>query len=133
VEVTPTDSVDAPQFAGLVEKTARRFPIREVSADNGYLSLENLHTVAGIGAMVYIPLKQCTTGVRPDMLWNRMWRYYMFQRKTFLQDYHKLSNVETTFSMIKAKFGHVIRAKLPVVPVDEVLHKALSDNLCARI
>ena len=50
-----------------------------------------------------------------------MWHYYMFQRDTFLQHYHKRYNVETTFSMIKMKFGEVVRAKLPVAQVNEVL------------
>jgi transposase len=135
VEVTPTDSADAPQFAGLVATTARRFPVREVSADKAYLSVENLQVVAAIGGIAYIPFKQRTTGLRPDFdaLWNRMWHYYMFNRETFLQHYHKRSNAETTFSMIKAKFGEVVRAKLPVAQVNEVLCKILCHNLCVLI
>jgi transposase len=133
VEVTPTDSGDAPQFAGLVATTAKRFPVLEVSADKAYLSLDNLQVVAGIGAIAYIPFKQRTTGVRPDALWNRMWHYYMFQRDTFLQHYHKRSNAETTFSMIKAKFGEMVRARLPVAQVNEVLCKVLCHNLCVLI
>jgi transposase len=133
VEVTPTDSADAPQFAGLVATTAQRFPIQEVSADKAYLSVDNLQVVAGIGAIAYIPFKQHTTGLRPDALWNRMWHYYMFQRETFLQHYHKRSNAETTFSMIKGKFGEVVRAKLPVAQVNEVLCKILCHNLCVLI
>jgi len=133
VEVTPTDSGDAPQFAGLVAITSRRFPVQEVSADKAYLSLENLQVVDGIGGIAYIPFKQRTTGDRPDVLWNRMWHYYMFQRETFLQHYHKRSNVETTFSMIKMKFGEVVKAKLPVAQVNEVLCKILCHNLCVLI
>jgi hypothetical protein len=56
VEVTPTDSADAPQFAGLVAITARRFPVQEVSADKAYLSVDNLQAVASIGARAYNPL-----------------------------------------------------------------------------
>jgi transposase len=135
VEVTPTDSADAPQFAGLVATTAQRFPVREVSADKAYLSLDNLQVVAGIGGIAYIPFKQRTTGLRPDFdaLWNRMWHYYMFQRETFLQHYHKRSNAETTFSMIKAKFGELVRAKMPVAQVNEVLCKVLCHNICCLI
>jgi transposase len=135
VEVTPTDSGDAPQFAGLVATTAKRFPIKEVSADKAYLSLDNLQVIAGIGAIAYIPFKQRTTGLRPDFdaLWNRMWHYYMFQREIFLQHYHKQSNAETTFSMIKAKFGEVVRAKMPVAQVNEVLCKVLCHNICCLI
>src|SRR5262245_16790968 len=64
VEVTPTDSGDAPRFAGLVATTARRFPVQEVSADKAYLSLKNLRVVAGVGGVAYIPFKQGTTGDR---------------------------------------------------------------------
>jgi transposase len=133
VEVTPTDSADAPQFAGLVAKAAQRFPVREISADRAYLSLDNLQVVPGVGAIAYIPFKQRTTGDRPDALWNRMWHYYMFNRDTFLQHYHKRSNAETTFSMIKAKFGEVVRARLPVAQVHKVLCKILCHNLCVLI
>jgi len=133
VEVTPTDSADAPQFAGLVATTARRFPVQEVSADKAYLSVDNLQVVAGIGAIAYILFKQRTTGDRPDALWNRMWHYYMFQGETFLQHYHKRSNAETTFAMIKGKFGEVVRAKLPIAQVNEVLCKILCHNLCVLI
>jgi transposase len=95
--------------------------------------VDNLQVVAGIGGIAYIPFKQRTTGVRPDALWNRMWHYYMFQRDTFLEHYHKRSNAETTFSMIKAKFGEVVRAKLPIAQVNEVLCKVLCHNLCCLI
>ena len=36
-----------------------------------------------------------------------MYHFYSLHRAEFLQHYHKRSNVETTFHMIKAKFGTV--------------------------
>jgi transposase len=57
----------------------------------------------------------------------------MFNREHFLQHYHKRSNVDTTFSMIKMKFGEVVKAKLPVGQVNEVLCKILCHNLCVLI
>jgi hypothetical protein len=60
-----------------------------------------------------------------------MWHYYMFNRGTFLQHYHKRSNAETTFSMIKGKFGEVVRAKMPVAQVNEVLCKVLCTTSAA--
>jgi transposase len=47
--------------------------------------------------------------------------------------YHKRSNVETTFGMIKAKFGGFVRSKLPVAQVNEVLCKILYHNICCLI
>ena len=135
VEVTPTETADAPQLEGLVKNTARNFPIREVSADKAYSSKKNLRVVDNVGGTAYIPFKERTTGTghKFDSLWNKMWRFYNFNRETFLQHYHKRSNVETTFSMIKGKFGGSVRAKTPVAQVNEVLCKVLCHNICVLI
>lgn len=135
VEVTPTETADAPQFEGLVKSTAQNFPIHEVSGDKAYSSKKNLRTVNSVGGIAYIPFKNRTTGVGHefDNLWNKMWHFYMFNRETFLQHYHKRSNAETTFSMIKGKFGGSVRSKTPVAQVNEVLCKVLCHNICVLI
>jgi transposase len=68
-----------------------------------------------------------------DGLWNRMWHFYNFNRDMFLTHYHKRSNVETVFSMIKGKFGASVRAKTPIAQVNEVLCKVLCHNICVLI
>ena len=135
VEVTPTETADAPQFAGLVQTTAHTFPIREVSADKAYSSRKNLQTVNAVGGIAYIPFKNRTTGMGKsfDGLWNRMWHYYNFNRSDFLAHYNKRSNVETVFSMVKAKFGGNVRSKTPIAQVNEVLLKVLCHNICVLI
>ena len=62
-----------------------------------------------------------------------MYHYYSLHRKEFMDHYHKRSNVESTFSMIKAKLGKFIRAKLPAAQVNEVLLKVLCHNICCLI
>jgi len=43
-----------------------------------------------------------------------VYHLYQFNRAEFLQHYHKRSNVESTFSMIKAKFRDHVRSKTDV-------------------
>jgi hypothetical protein len=138
VEVTPTETADAPQLPQLVNTTAKTFNINEVSADKAYSSRNNLHAVEAVNGNAYIPFKNRTNGVGSkqdgfDGLWNRMWHYYNFNRNTFLEHYHKRSNVETAFSMIKMKFGASVRAKTSVAQVNEVLCKILCHNICVLI
>jgi transposase len=135
VEVTPTESADAPFLKPLVDATARTFEVHEVSADKAYSSRKNLHAVQAVGGTPYIPFKANTNGVGKsfDGLWSRMWHYYQFNRGAFLSHYHKRSNAETTFSMIKTKFGGAVRAKMPTAQVNEVLCKILAHNLCVLI
>jgi hypothetical protein len=52
----------------------------------------------------------------------------MYQRETFLEHYHKRSNVESVFYMVKGKFGDSVRSKSDVGQVNEVLCKVLCHN-----
>lgn len=56
-----------------------------------------------------------------------------FKREEFLTHYHRRSNVETTFSMIKAKFGERLRSKTETAQINEALCKVLAHNLCVVI
>jgi len=53
-------------------------------------------------------------GESSSLLWDKMYHYYSFNRDAFMTHYHKRSNVESTFSMIKTKFGDHIRSKTDV-------------------
>jgi len=54
-------------------------------------------------------------------------------RAEFLQHYHKRSNVETTFHMIKSKFGQRLRSKSLTAQINKALCKVLCHNLCVVI
>jgi transposase len=137
VEAHAHETADTVQLVPLLEKTAERFKIDEVSADKAYSSRRNLHAIQSKGATPYIPFKDNSkgTGTRlpSDSLWDKMWHFYNFNREAFLAHYHKRSNVESTFSMIKAKFGGSVRAKTPTAQVNEVLCKILCHNICCLI
>lgn len=138
VEATPYESADNVQLPALVNQTAKTFNINEVSADKAYSDRRNLQTVQAVGGTAYIPFKSNSTGVADhhhkfDGLWNHMWHFYNFNRDAFMAHYHKRSNVETVFSMIKSKFGSAVRAKTPIAQVNEVLCKVLCHNICVLI
>ncbi len=57
----------------------------------------------------------------------------MFKRDEYLAHYHKRSNVESTFSMIKRKFGDSLRSKGDVAMTNEALAKILCHNLVVLI
>ena len=40
-----------------------------------------------------------------------MYHFYSLNQERFMHSYHKRSNVETTFHMIKSKFGDSLRSK----------------------
>ena len=127
----------SPYLAPFVETTARSFEVSEVSGDKAYVSKNNLRAVQDVGAIPYIPFRANSVAwnrkQKHDSLWERMYHYYNFNRSEFLAHYHKRSNVETTFSMVKAKFGTSVRSKTPVAQVNDVLAKILCHNICVLI
>jgi len=132
VEMTAQEAHDYPYLAPLLETTQKRFEVAELSADKGYLGRSNLETIVNAGVTPYIPFKSNNTGEGPE-LWRKLWHFYQFNRPEFLEKYHKRSNVETTFSMIKAKFGASVRSKTPVAQANEVLCKVVCHNLCVLV
>lgn len=134
VELSRARSHDSPYYKPLVEATAKSgFNMQEISADKAYISADNLRATTEHGATPYIPFKTNVNVKRGDELWKKLFHFYSFKREEFLTNYHKRSNVETTFSMIKAKFGERLRCKTETAQINEALCKVLCHNLCVVI
>lgn len=129
VRILDKDTHDSPQFVPLVKETKRNFEIGEVSADKAYLSLENFEAVANAGGTAFIAFKANSTGGIGG-LFEKMFHFFQYKKDEYMKHYHKRSNVESTFSMIKRKFGDAVRSKDDVGMVNEVLCKILCHNLC---
>jgi transposase len=138
VEVSDGYQHDYPFYKPLVDRTAQAgFKMNEVSADKGYIGDSNLLATVRHGAVPFIPFKtnakeQSKVNPKSDV-WVKMYHYYNLKRDEFLAHYHRRSNVETTFAMIKAKFGQRLRCKTPVAQINEALCKVLAHNLCCVI
>ena len=132
-EVTGEFSADSPHLPGLLETTKRNFNIREVSGDMAYSSKRNLHAIDDAGATPYIPFKKSSNVDKKDALWTQMYHYFTLQEVEFNKHYHKRSNVETCFHMIKSKFGHAVKSKTPTAQINEALVKVLCHNICVLI
>ena len=132
VKITPSHVHDSPILPLLVDRTAQRFTMAEVSADKAYLSDANLRLIEGHGAYPYIPFKSNTTGQGSPM-WKRLYAYFTLNEASFAAHYHRRSNVETAFSMVKGKFGDSVRAKSETGQVNEILLKFLCHNICVLI
>jgi transposase len=132
VEIRDKDASDTKLLPALVDATAENFKLNEVSADKGYGSVKNYKAIQRHGATPYIAFKSIHTG-RAEGMWQRMYHLYQFHRAEFLQHYHKRSNVESTFSMIKAKFRDHVRSKSDVAMKNEVLCKIICHNICCLI
>ena len=134
VRITESKESDCTRLKPLIEETAENFEIRDVSADKAYLSVKNFKTVEDLGGVPYIPFKSNSTGsARKKKIWKKMYHFFMFNNEEFMAHYHKRSNVETTFHMIKTKFGDAVRSKSKTAQHNEVLLKILCHNIVVLI
>ncbi len=133
VEIRGREAHDAPLLPAMLKSTAKNFTMDEVSADKGYLSADNVRKVTEAGATPFIALKTNSQPQTTSKVWNDMYYYFQLKREEFLEHYHKRSNVETTFHMIKTKFGDSLRSKTDRALVNESLLKILCHNLVVLI
>ena len=135
VMVTQGESSDSPQFKRLLAVTKRNFSPKEISADAGYISGENMRHALLAGAAPFIMFKS-NNAIDADCkctLWKNMLRLFKERYWVYMSHYNQRSNVETTFSMIKAKFGGRLRSVDSRAQINEALLKILCHNICVLI
>lgn len=127
-EVTVGTANDCPEFSALVARTAANFKVEEVSGDKAYLSHTNLAAVEQVGGVPFVPFKS-NSGSSGSAAWERIYHYFSLNREAFLAHYHARSNVESTFSAMKRKFGPAVRSKSQAAQFNEVMLKCVCHNL----
>lgn len=93
----------------------------------------DLRLVESVGAKPYVNFRSNTRGDSECATWNRIFHYFSFNRAEYMTHYHKRSNAESAFSMIKSRFGERLRSKTPTAQINEVLCKVLCHNLCVLV
>ncbi|HLM01425.1 MAG TPA: transposase [Pyrinomonadaceae bacterium] len=134
-EVTEKYDHEANYFAPLVEATAKNFEMVEISADAAYLSKANLQIAVDNDIYPYIAWKSNSreTDKVGNELWNRLYHYYAMNKDKFLTHYHRRSNVETAFHMLKTLFGENLRSKMRTAQINECLARILAHNLICLV
>jgi transposase len=131
--VSGPDNNDSPYLPELARTTAKGFQLRDVSADKGYLSKAKADAVEQLGASPFIAWKSNNVEPPAGSAWARMWHMFNYHRDEYMTRYHARSDVETTFSMVKRKFGDTLRGKTETAQDNEVLCKVLAHNLCCLV
>ena len=131
-EILGSNAADSPQLPGLVKTTAKTFNVEEVSADKAYTSRANFDAVDAVGGKLYASFKKDATG-GVGGIYGKMFHYFALNKEEYLSHYHRRSMIETTFSMVKRKFGDSLRAKTDLAMKNETLAKFVCHNICCVI
>lgn len=131
-EIHDPNTNDCNILPSLVDATAGRFTLKEVSADKAYAANPNFDAVARHGGTLYAAFRRNTTG-GVGGLFEKMFHTFCANRDDYLKHYHRRSNVESTFSAVKRKFGSSVLCKTDAACKNEVYAKMVAQNVCCLI
>ena len=110
-------------------RTQRRYDhrLREMVCN-----IKSIDAAEGAEAKPFIPFKSSITGGIGG-IFEKAFHFFKLHRDAFDSRYHQRSNVESTFSMCKAKLGDSVRSKTDTAMKNEVLAKFVCHNICCLI
>jgi transposase len=136
-EATVGPSSETAMVPGLLAETKPHFDVELLAADKGHSSLQTLELLDRNGIKTMIPFRSNAKGASQkngrSEVWARLFHFVSLHRDEFLAAYHVRSNIESTFSSMKRKFGDTIRSKSPIAQVNEMLLKVVCHNLVCLI
>ncbi len=121
--------------APLLLEGIKEFKPKEVSADKAYNSQRVFQIIQCLGAMPFIPFlssRNPKEGKCPE-IWIRMYRYFKNHRDEFDKHYHKRSNVESVFAMVKMRLGEFLKSKNYEAQRNELLMKFIVHNITCLV
>jgi transposase len=127
---SPVDN-ESPYFEELLEKTARRYVrVSLVTGDAAYLSRRNCDLVEALGGVArFYPKKGTTLRQKGSVAWRKMLEELVEDPQKWLEAYHKRSNVEGSFSILKRDNPSPLRKKLAERREQETFGRACNQNL----
>jgi transposase len=132
-KITDRLGSDYNEFDPLLQEGHKTFTIEEVSGDKAYSGRTNMDAADAVGAVPYIAFKRNAKATSPyaakSKTWMKLFHLFSYQREEFLAHYHRRSNAESTFSMVKRVIGDTLRSKTLVAQINEALLMIVCHNI----
>ena len=131
-KITGKEGADSPQLPELVSRSAKQFEVKKLSADKAYGAEANFTAVNSAGGEFYPAFKSNTTGGIGGAF-EKAFHLMSLNKDEYAKNYHQRSNVESTFSALKRKFGESLRSKNELSMKNEILAKVVCYNITCVI
>jgi len=133
-EVTYGNLSDHKNGQTVLEALSYNFAPKIVTGDKAYSSYRIHQIIESMGALPFIAFKENTNpSDKAPEIWLRMFNYFKKNREQFLKCYHRRSNVESTFCMIKMRLGEFLKSKNYEAQKCELMMKFIVHNICCLI
>jgi len=133
-DVTLKTVADVTMLPSVVADHPRHFAMEDFVADKAYSSRAALDFLHELGLNPFIPFKRGSSSTpKGSRIWQEMFHFARESPEEFERRYHQRSNVETTFHMLKMRFGDYLMTKTFVANQNEIKVRVLCHNLCVLI
>ena len=122
---------ESPYFGPLLSQTAKHYKhITLVTGDAAYTSRDNCNLVAALGAVPrFYPIISGSLRQGHSPVWRVMLEDFISDPQHWLEDYHKRSNTEGSFSTLKRAYPIALRKKIHIRRQQEAFSRACNQNL----
>lgn len=134
VKVTESNVADAKMTEEVIGMKTKYFDMKDFVADKAYLCRRIIKFLDNLGLEIYIPFKSNSVG-KPKgcRLWRVMFEKFHNENEDYMKKYHRRSNIETAFFMVKQNFGDNILTKNLEANINEIKVKFLCQNISTLI
>lgn len=133
-DVTLKTVSDVTMLPSVVADHPRYFAMEDFVADKAYSSRTAMKFLHDLGLNPFIPVRRGSSSApKGSLIWQEMFHFARDYPEEFNAHYHQRSNVETTFHMLKMRFGDYLMTKNFVANQNEIKVRVLSHNLCVLI
>jgi len=133
-KVTEKNVADIKMVEDVVGVKPKYFQMNEFVGDKAYNSRKVFEFLDKLGLEPYIPFKKNIRGrSKGSRIWREFYLHFTHNREIFDSIYHQRSNIETSFHMLKQRFGNHLYTKNFTANQNEIKTRVLCHNICVLI
>jgi hypothetical protein len=133
VQITEPHVAECPMMPELLRRTVENGGrISEWLADAAYMAWYNAEAVENIGATAYIDFPKGVTGVNHPAI-RRLYNRMSADEYEYKRHYHQRSLAESGMQMIKTRFSHRLRSRVPNAQYAEAMLRCIGHNVACLV
>jgi transposase len=133
VQITEKNVAESPLMPELVQRVKENGGyIREWLADAAYMAAYNVEAVEKVGGTPYIDFPSRTRGAGSPVI-RRLYNKFQADQDEYYRHYHQRSLAESGMNMIKTRFSHHLRSRVPNAMYAEAMLRCICHNIAMLV